>query len=83
MNAIPPSPSGGRQEAGNAWQPWGDAHSYVQVKAIECGKASTGVYGQIGDGSNCVVAYGRVQSPRQSPCWNAPGVTFQDISPKP
>ena len=83
VNALPPSPSGGRQEAGNAWQPWGDAHSYVQVKAIECVKATRGVYGQIGGGSGCVVAYGRVATPRQSPCWSASGVTFQDIQPKP
>jgi hypothetical protein len=82
VNAIPPSPSGGRQEAGNAWQPWGDAHANVQVKAIECEAATRGVYGQVG-GAGCVVAYGRVTRPRQSPCWNAPGVTFNDVSPKP
>jgi hypothetical protein len=83
VNVLPPSPSGGRQEAGNAWQPWGDQHSYVQVKAIECGRATRGVYGDIGGGSGCSVAYGRVASPRQSPCWSASGVNFQDVSPKP
>ena len=83
VNAIPPAPGGGRQEAGNAWQPWGDAHTYVQVKAVEAGKATRGVFGEVGGGSNCVVSYGRVQTPRQSPCWSAPGVSFQDIAPRP
>ena len=82
VNAIPPSPSGGRQEAGNAWQGWGDSHAYVQAKAIECVKATRGVY-NIGSYTNCTVAYGRVTTPRQSPCWSSPGVQFQDIQPKP
>jgi hypothetical protein len=82
VNAIPPSPSGGRQEAGNAWQGWGDAHAYVQVKAIECQRATRGVY-NIGTYTNCSVAYGRVTTPRLSPCWSSPGVQFQDVAPKP
>jgi hypothetical protein len=82
VNSIPPSPSGGRQAAGNAWQPWGDTHSFVRVAAIECQAAATGVYGN-GIGSGCVVAYGRVARPRLSPCWDAAGVTWQDVSPRP
>jgi hypothetical protein len=82
VNKIPPAPDGGRQEAGNAWQGWGDAHAYVQAKAIECGSATRGVY-STGSYSNCSVAYGRVASPRLSPCWSSPGVNFQDVSPKP
>jgi hypothetical protein len=82
VNAIPPSPSGGRQEAGNAWQPWGDAHSYVKVAAIECGRATRGVY-SITQASSCSVAYGRVANPRQSPCWSGSGISWGDVQPTP
>jgi hypothetical protein len=82
VNAIPPAPGGGRQEAGNAWQGWGDAHSFVSVKAVECGKATRGVY-NTGSYASCTVAYGRVQAPRLSPCWSGAGVTMQDVSPRP
>jgi hypothetical protein len=82
VNAIPAAPDGGRQEAGNAWQPWGDAHAYVNVKAIECAVATRGVY-SITSASSSSVGYGRVASPRLSPCWSGSGISWGDVQPVP
>jgi hypothetical protein len=83
VNRLPASPSGGRQAGGNAWQPWGDQHSNVQVKSIEVGGCARGVE-PLGSFSNCVVEYGRIASARLSPRWPSfSGIAYQDISPRP
>lgn len=82
VNAIPPSSSGGRQTAGNAWQPWGGTHRNVIVEAIEVGSCARGVEAA-SSFQDCVVEYGRVQQHRLSPTWNAAGVTLEDVQPTP
>jgi hypothetical protein len=83
VNASPPAPGGGRQAAGNPWQPWGDAHNNVVVKAMEIGSCSRGVEA-LGSFSACSVAYGRISNARLSPRWPAvSGISYGDVSPKP
>ena len=83
VNEIPPSSSGGRQSAGNGWQPWGGAHKYVTVKSIELGSCAQGI-DSASSYTSCTVEYGRVDNHRLSPVWDSSGgIVLKDVVPKP